>query len=241
MTNLSKPQHVAIIMDGNGRWAKQQGKARMWGHRAGAQSVRAILQAAAKQQIKALTVFAFSLENQNRPHDEVENLMLLFLESLQRYADELKANGVRFQLVGNRDLLSKKLLQQVVAVEQLTALNNQLIFSVAAFYSGKWDILQAAKKMAIEFKNNNLLLENVSEEEFADYLCFSNLPAVDMLIRTGGEQRISNFLLWQLAYAELYFTDVMWPDFDQDEFAKALDWFQTRQRRFGLTSEQVSV
>jgi undecaprenyl diphosphate synthase len=237
MANI--PKHVAIIMDGNGRWAKQRNLPRIAGHQAGAKVVREIVEHSAQIGIQFLTLFAFSTENRNRPDSEVQFLMSLFLETLQKNTAELHANNVKLRIIGDRKQFSPELLQQVDASEQLTANNSGLTLIIAMNYSGRWEMLQAAKKIATAVAENQLQLENITIEHFQQSLCFSDFPDPDLLIRTSGEQRISNFMLWQFAYTELYFPDVLWPDFSVADFKQALHFYQSRQRRFGLIEEQL--
>lgn len=233
------PQHIAIIMDGNGRWAQAQGKGRVAGHKAGVDSVRAVVRGARKAEVKALTLFAFSSENWQRPEKEVSVLMDLFMFVLTKEVKRLHKNNIRFQVIGDVSRFSDKLQKSITKSEQLTANNTGLVLSVAANYGGRWDITNAAKKLASQVKNNEMVLEDINEESLHEHTCLAQLPPLDLLIRTGGDYRISNFLLWQAAYAEFYFTDILWPDFDESEFADAIDVFDQRERRFGKTGEQV--
>ncbi|TYK65658.1 isoprenyl transferase [Colwellia echini] len=233
------PQHVAIIMDGNGRWAQLQGKGRVAGHKAGVDSVRAAVASARKLNVKALTLFAFSSENWKRPETEVSVLMDLFMFVLTKEVKRLHKNNIRFQVVGDLSRFSEKLQKNIAKSEQLTAENTGLVLSVAANYGGRWDIAQAAKKLATEVSQGTMTLDDITEDSLHQETCLVNLPELDLLIRTGGDYRISNFLLWQAAYAELYFTDTLWPDFDETQFQKAIDSFEQRERRFGKTGEQA--
>ena len=235
------PRHVAIIMDGNGRWARQRNKARHHGHRAGVRSVRAAVETAAERGIECLTLFAFSSENWSRPRDEVSKLMSLFVEALRREVDELHRNDVRLRFVGALQQLSATLVKKIRAAEARTADNAGLQLTVAIAYGGRWDILQAARQLAGDVSNGRISVNEIDEQAFAGALQLGGLPDPDLLIRTGGEHRISNFLLWNLAYAELYFCDILWPDFDASEFDAALEYFSGRQRRFGHTGDQVGV
>jgi len=237
----SVPRHVAIIMDGNGRWASSRKKARHSGHRAGVKSVRLSVETAAQRGVEYLTLFAFSSENWSRPVDEVGRLMSLFVEALRREVDELHRNNVKLTFVGAREQLNKGLRDKIAAAEQKTAGNSGLRLTVAIAYGGRWDIIEAAKAIARRVESGSLSVEAVDESEFAKGLQLANVPDPDLLIRTGGEHRISNFLLWNLAYAELWFTDVLWPEFDEEEFDNALLYFASRQRRFGNTGEQVEA
>ena len=235
----SRPRHVAIVMDGNGRWAQARGRPRTFGHKAGASAVRAIVEASAQRGIEALTLFAFSSENWRRPQTEVSLLMDLFLTSLRREVARLHQNGVRLRIVGGREALAPKLQQQIAAAEAQTRDNTGLQLNIAANYGGRWDIVEAARQLARAVAAGELDPEALDEEAFAARLSLAELPQPDLFIRTGGEQRISNFLLWQLAYSELYFTDILWPDFDAAAFDAALAWYSGRQRRFGRTPAQA--
>ncbi len=237
----SVPRHVAIIMDGNGRWASSRKKARHSGHRAGVKSVRLSVETAAQRGVEYLTLFAFSSENWARPVEEVGRLMSLFVEALRREVDELHRNNVRLTFVGAREQLNKGLRDKIAAAEQKTANNSGLRLTVAIAYGGRWDIIEAAKSIARRVESGSLSADAVDETEFVKGLQLANVPDPDLLIRTGGEHRISNFLLWNLAYAELWFTDVLRPEFDADEFDNALAYFASRQRRFGNTSEHVEA
>jgi undecaprenyl diphosphate synthase len=233
------PQHVAIIMDGNGRWAQLQGKGRVAGHKAGVESVRAVVTSARKTNIKALTLFAFSSENWQRPASEVNVLMDLFMFVLTKEVKRLHKHNIRFQVIGDLSRFSTKLQKNIAQSEQLTKNNSGLVLSIAANYGGRWDIAQASKKIAQEVKDGSLTLEQINEQTLGQRTCLADLPNLDLLIRTGGDFRISNFLLWQAAYAELFFTDVLWPDFNEFEFEKAINCFDSRERRFGKTGEQA--
>ncbi|KXI27498.1 polyprenyl diphosphate synthase [Paraglaciecola hydrolytica] len=234
------PQHVAIIMDGNGRWAKQKGKIRTFGHKAGVNAVKASVSFAIKNNIAALTLFAFSSENWNRPAEEVGVLMELFRLVLNSEVKKLHKNNVRLRVIGDTSRFDPKLVDKIAKAQNLTANNTGLTLNIAANYGGKWDIVNAALSLCTQVKNGELELSEINETLFHSHTCAFDLPEVDLLIRTGGEQRISNFLLWQLAYAELYFTDLYWPDFNEEVFTQAVANFSERQRRFGLTGEQVS-
>jgi undecaprenyl diphosphate synthase len=239
--SIKVPQHVAIIMDGNGRWAQQRGKSRVAGHKSGVESVRTSVSTAIKQGVKALTLFAFSSENWQRPEQEVSVLMDLFMFVLTREVKKLHKNDVRFQVIGDVSRFSDKLQKKIKVSEDLTANNKGMVLSVAANYGGRWDIANAAKIVAEKVANNTLSIEDVTEDTLNDYMCLANLPELDLLIRTGGDFRISNFLLWQAAYAELYFTDTLWPDFNEEAFTVAINCFDQRERRFGQTGEQVKL
>lgn len=224
-------------MDGNGRWAEHRGLPRIEGHKAGVESVRKIIKSCLEHHIPYLSVFAFSSENWSRPIDEVNFLMELFLHALKKELEELTQNGVRLCFTGDRAPLSALLQQQMEEAEQMTMDNRQLTLNVVVNYGGKWDIVTAAKKMAEAVQCGTLDVENINEDTFASYLDTSALPDPDLFIRTSGELRISNFFLWQLAYTELYFTEVHWPDFDAKQFELALESFAKRKRRFGYISE----
>ena len=233
------PSHVVIIMDGNGRWAKKRLMPRFAGHKAGVKSARTIIQSSGKLGIKALTLFAFSSENWRRPRKEVETLMDLFISSLNNYADELHQNNVCLQFIGDRLAFTDKLQQKMAEVEMLTANNSGLRLNIAANYGGRWDITQAVKQCVNEVLEKDADKSQIDEACISSHISMSDLPEPDLFIRTGGERRISNFLMWQLAYTELYFTDVLWPDFGESEYQMALQDYAGRQRRFGKTGEQV--
>ena len=240
LVEKTMPQHVAIIMDGNGRWAKKKGKIRTFGHKAGVKAVRASVSYALKNGVKALTLFAFSSENWNRPAEEVGVLMELFNMVLGSEVKKLHKNKVRLKIIGDTSRFDSKLVDKIREAEALTENNDSLVLNIAANYGGRWDIVNAAKELIAQVQAGELAAADINEESFKRHTCTADLPAVDLLIRTGGEQRISNFLLWQIAYAELYFSDIFWPDFDEATFQIAVDAFTERQRRFGKTSEQVS-
>jgi undecaprenyl diphosphate synthase len=233
------PRHVAIIMDGNGRWAKANGVPRAAGHRAGLKPTRMAIQECARRGIEALTLFAFSSENWNRPPDEVSSLMTLFVDSLDREIDELHANRVRVRFIGDRKLLSVRLQARIAAAEQRTGANDGLKLQIAMSYGGRWDIVQAAQELARQCSSGSLRVADIDETRFAALLQLADVPETDLMIRTGGEQRISNFLLWHAAYAELYFSAVLWPEFAVAELEAAFTFFASRERRFGLTQEQL--
>lgn len=235
----SIPQHVAIIMDGNGRWAERQGLPRVAGHKAGVETVRAVIQACAEKGIKVLTLFAFSSENWRRPKKEVSLLMSLFLVALQREVKKLHKNGVQLRIVGDVSAFDNKIQEQIKKSEELTKDNNRLVLNVAANYGGQWDITCAVKSLAKQVESGTLKADDITADLISQNLNMNDLPEPDLFIRTGGEQRISNFLIWQLAYSELYFTDTLWPDFDRQAFELALTSFAGRQRRFGHTGEQI--
>ncbi len=231
--------HVVIIMDGNGRWAKQRLLPRKMGHRAGAKAVRPIIEHCIKRNVKVLTLFAFSSENWQRPIDEVETLMELFLENLQKELPTLQNNNIRLRIIGERQHLNSHLQTKIAEVETVTENNTALTLVLAVSYGGRWDICQAVQKLAKAVQENKLLPDAITEDLITQNLSLADLPEPDLLIRTSGEQRISNFLLWQLAYTEFYFTETLWPDFDEDAFDVALNAYQQRVRRFGLTAEQL--
>ncbi|MDJ0657843.1 MAG: polyprenyl diphosphate synthase [Xanthomonadales bacterium] len=236
---MNLPNHIAIVMDGNGRWAEQRHRPRTFGHQAGVRAARDIVKVCAQRHIRALTLFAFSSENWNRPVGEVKRLMDLFLRSIEREVDDLHRNGVRLRFIGDRTAFSPDLREGMARSELLTAANDGLQLAIAVNYGGRWDIAQAARQMASEVKAGHLDLDEISETNLARRFCLADFPEPDLLIRTGGERRISNFLLWQLAYTELYFCDTLWPDFDADALDQALSDFASRQRRFGRTGKQV--
>lgn len=230
------PKHVAIIMDGNGRWAKKQGKMRLFGHRAGVKAVREAVSFAAEKGIKCLTLFAFSSENWRRPEQEVKGLMELFTWALSNEVRSLHKNNIKLRVIGDISRFSDVLRAGINSAENLTANNDGLVLNIAVNYGGRWDIVQAVKKI-IELNNGSITAEMISEDLIESQL--SESLDVDLLIRTGGEKRVSNFLLWQLAYSEIYISDVLWPDFSKNIFAQALDYFYKRERRFGCTGEQI--
>ena len=228
-------------MDGNGRWAKRRGKKRHAGHRAGVGAVRATVEAAAERGVKYLTLFAFSSENWRRPEEEVSSLMSLFVEALRREVNELHRNNVCLKFVGALDQLSDGLRSKIVAAEKKTAANTGLVLHVAVAYGGRWDITTAARTLVSRALAGEIEAADVTDDTLAAEMQLAGVPDPDLLIRTGGEQRISNFLLWNLAYAELWFTEVLWPDFDKAEFDKALAVFASKQRRYGHTGDQVEA
>lgn len=234
-----RPRHVAIIMDGNGRWAQARGRPRHAGHRAGVASVRAVVETCARLEIPALTLFAFSSENWQRPKAEVAVLMELFLRTLDKEAARLAENNVRLRLIGERSRFSARLQDRIARAEEMTASGSALELTIAASYGGRWDLAQAARRLAEEVARGEREPASIDAEALASQVSLADLPEPDFFIRTGGEQRISNFMLWQLAYTELHFSDVLWPDFGEAEFLKALSDYAGRQRRFGRTSEQV--
>ena len=233
------PRHVAITMDGNGRWAAARGQPRSAGHKAGLAPVRLCVEECSGLGVEALTLFAFSSENWSRPAEEVASLMGLFFEAVDREIAELHRQRVRVRFIGNRQRLSVRLQAQIGAAEQRTAGNTGLKLQVAVSYGGRWDIVQAARQLAAQCASGALRPADIDEDRFAAALELAGLPDADLLIRTGGERRISNFLLWNIAYAELYFSDRLWPDFDKEELSAALEFFAGRERRFGLTKGQL--
>lgn len=234
------PRHIAIIMDGNGRWAKQRHMPRTYGHKKGVDATRRSISFFARAGVQHLTLFAFSSENWNRPQEEVSTLMGLFVTSLQKNTRELHSNGIRIRFIGDRSAFSAKLVDQIAQSESLTANNTQMTLNVAANYGGQWDILQAVQKLAQRIEAQQLTAAEINGELLAAQLSLADSPDPDLFIRTGGETRISNFLLWQLAYSELFFTDVLWPDFSEQEMQMALDNYAGRQRRFGKTGDQLT-
>jgi undecaprenyl diphosphate synthase len=237
--SVNLPRHVAIIMDGNGRWAAARKLPRHAGHKAGISALRACVQTCTARGIGALTVFAFSSENWARPAEEVSLLMGLFVDALDSQVDELHANGVRLRFIGDRQRLAVRLQSYLAAAEARTAGNVQLSLTIAMSYGGRWDITGAVRALAAKCAGGALRPADISEQQVAAALQLADLPDPDLFIRTGGEHRISNFLLWNLAYSELYFTDCLWPDFDAGQLDAALTFFGARERRFGRTSEQT--
>jgi undecaprenyl diphosphate synthase len=232
------PRHVAVIMDGNGRWAAARGQSRAAGHKAGLVPVRLCVEECTRRGIGALTLFAFSSENWSRPAAEVASLMGLFVEALDRELEELDKKGVRIRFIGARKSLAVRLQARIAAAEARTAANSALALQIAISYGGRWDLTQAAQELARECVSGALRPEEISEARLGAVLQLAGLPEADLLIRTGGEQRLSNFLLWDLAYAELYFTPCLWPDFQAADFERALEFFAGRERRFGQTPAQ---
>ena len=234
-TEANIPEHVAVIMDGNGRWASERSKPRHSGHRAGVKSVRKTVELAARRGVKHLTLFAFSSENWSRPAEEITRLMGLFVEALQREIAELHRNKVRLKFVGDRGRLSNGLVRKIESAEAQTADNDGLHLIVAVAYGGRWDIVEAARSIAVSAVSGDIKVQDIDEKMIADGMVLAGVPDPDLLIRTGGEHRVSNFLLWHLAYAELWFCDTLWPDFGETEFDAALEHFSQRQRRYGRT------
>jgi undecaprenyl diphosphate synthase len=234
------PNHIAIIMDGNGRWAKQQGFMRVIGHENGTKSVRQTVEASAELGIKNLTLYAFSTENWNRPKLEVQTLMKLLVKSLKKEIKTLQDNNIKLSAIGNLNDLPKKAHQELLDVIEKTKNNTNMTLSLALSYGSREEIVNVIKELSLKVKNNIISTESIDESIINKHLYTQNLPDVDLLIRTSGEQRISNFLLWQIAYAELYFTDILWPDFKKENLYEALINYQNRERRFGKTSEQLT-
>ncbi len=233
------PRHVAIVMDGNGRWAQQHGLKRHAGHKEGVKSVRKIVDRAARSGVEILTLFAFSSENWRRPREEVGMLMDLFMFVLKQEIKRLRRNNIQLRIIGDRSKFSQELQTAMDSAEKETMDNDGLILQIAANYGGRWDITQAMRSLAQQVENGSIKSSDIEESHISDELSFSTLLDPDLFIRTGGEQRLSNFMLWQTAYAEIYFTDVLWPDFREDEFDAALASYASRQRRFGMVAEQI--
>jgi undecaprenyl diphosphate synthase len=238
---MTPPRHIAVIMDGNGRWAQARGLPRQAGHKQGVEPVRLCIRECVKRHIEALTLFAFSSENWGRPSDEVSALMSLFVEALDSEVEELHANGVRLAFIGDRQGFPVRLQTRMASAEERTAGNVALRLQVAVGYGGRWDIVNAAQRLAMQCTGGGLRPADITLENFTNALQLAGLPDPDLFIRSGGEKRISNFLLWNLAYTELYFCDQLWPDFDAAGFQAALDFFAARQRRYGLTAAQGGV
>ncbi|MDO0790108.1 di-trans,poly-cis-decaprenylcistransferase [Xanthomonas campestris pv. campestris] len=234
------PRHIAIIMDGNGRWAQRRQRPRVIGHRAGARAVNRTIDFCLDKGVSALTLFAFSSENWGRPQDEVDALMKLFLHALDRGVEELQRRGVQVRFIGDRSRFTAPLRDRMAGAERITAANTRLVLSIAASYGGRQDIAMAARALAVEVAAGRLQPEQIDEALLASRVALADLPAPDLFIRTGGDTRISNFLLWQLAYTELWFTETLWPEFDAGVLQQALDDYAGRERRFGLTSAQIA-
>ncbi|HUA81845.1 MAG TPA: polyprenyl diphosphate synthase [Dyella sp.] len=239
-THNYAPRHIGIVMDGNGRWAKARHRPRSFGHNAGRKAVREVVEGCLRQGVEALTLFAFSSENWQRPAEEVGALLDLFMRALDKEVDELHENGVRLRFIGDLSAFDKALQKRMVEAMQRTCGNTKLQMNVAVNYGGRWDIVEAARKIAKAVANGELSPDAVDETTFDRWTSLSELPPLDLFIRTGGDHRISNFLLWQLAYAELYFTETLWPDFNQAALQSAINDFARRERRFGRTGEQVT-
>lgn len=237
MSNL--PNHIVIVMDGNGRWAKKRLLPRTSGHVAGVKATKKAVQFCVEKSVSALTLFAFSSENWKRPEQEVSSLMELFISTLQSEVDALNKQNVRIRFIGNISAFSEKLQSRMDHAVRLTDNNTGLQLNIAVNYGGRWDVAEACKKVAQKIIDGDINVDDVNAELIDSHVCLADLPDPDLFIRTGGEKRISNFLIWQLAYTELYFSDVLWPDFDSEEFSTALNWFFSIQRRFGKTGEQV--
>lgn len=236
----TSPRHVAIIMDGNGRWARQRGLSRIMGHRNGVQAVRETLETAVEQGVEYLTLYAFSTENWNRPREEVSALMSLLVQTIRKETDSLMKNGIRLLTIGDISALPAEAYQALQGLISQTAANSRATLVLALNYSGKWDLMQAVRRMASEVEAGRLSASDVNEDCLVRHLSTAGIPDPELLIRTSGECRLSNFLLWQTAYTEFYFTPVLWPDFRKADFLKALDDFRHRERRFGMTSEQIN-
>ena len=234
------PEHIAIIMDGNGRWASNHGKDRLYGHNTGVGSVREVLTAAQKHHVKFLTLYTFSSENWNRPKEEVDGLMNLFAKTIAEEIEELHENGVKIQFIGNIELLPDFAKQALFSASEYTKNNHGITLTLALSYSSRWEILHATKRIANELKEGKIDESDIDEKLFSKYLTTANIPDPELIIRTSGEFRISNFLLWQIAYSEFYFTDTLWPDFKEKDFEMAIQSFQNRERRFGKTSSQIN-
>lgn len=235
------PKHIAIIMDGNGRWAKERGKDRLFGHQHGVLSVREVVEGCVEAGIKNLTLYAFSTENWNRPENEVKGLMELLVTTIRKEAETLSKNGVRLFVIGDLESLPQACRQELDEAMLLTAENTSLNLILALSYSAKWEIIEATKKIASKVKNGEILVEDINDEVFKSHLSTSGFPDPELMIRTSGEHRISNFLLYQLAYAELYFTHTHWPDFRKENLFEAILNYQNRERRFGKISEQLNL
>ena len=234
------PSHVAVIMDGNGRWARQRGLDRIFGHQQGVEAVREVIETAAELKIRFLTLYAFSTENWGRPDEEVSALMGIMVQSLSNETDTLLKNNISLRAIGDMDRLADNVRERLLETIKLTSASTGLNLIIALSYSSRWEITMAARRMSAEVKKGTINPDSVTEDDFEKYLTTVGIPDPELMIRTSGELRISNFLLWQVAYAELYFTETLWPDFGKDDFYKAIIDFQKRERRFGKTSEQVS-
>lgn len=234
------PQHIAIIMDGNGRWARQHGKERVFGHQKGVEAVRAVTEASAELGIKYLTLYAFSTENWNRPDDEISALMRLMVESLNNETETLVKNDISLRIIGDVDRLAADVRERLFQTISLTSSCRGMVLVVALSYSARWEIIKAAREICNDVISGSLDPDKIDEALFGSYLCTQKIPDPELMIRTSGELRISNFLLWQLAYTELYFTERLWPDFGKEDLYKAIEDYQRRERRFGKTSEQLS-
>lgn len=240
LIDLNKlPKHIAIIMDGNGRWAKKKGGIRIFGHQNGVKSVNDVVEASAEIGVKFLTLYAFSTENWNRPKLEVDALMNLLVSTINNELKNLTKNNIRLLVIGNISQLPKNVRNKLLKTIETTSTNTGLTLVLALSYSSRWEINEAVTNLAKDIKNNIIQIEEINENLFKKYLSTSEIPDPELLIRTSGEYRISNFLLYQLAYTELYFTDTLWPDFTKNDYYKAINDYQSRERRFGMTSEQI--
>jgi len=237
--SLKIPSHIAIVLDGNGRWARAKNRPRFMGHKKGVDAVRDIVKECSQLNVECLSLFAFSSENWKRPEEEIKHLMGLFMLALEREARSLARNNVKLKIVGDLSAFSEKLQKKIKQVEELTAESTGLKLIVAANYGGRWDITQATKKISKLVESGEKTADSITEDDISQNLTTAGTPDPDLFIRTGGEKRISNFLIWQMAYAELYFTDVLWPDFNAEHLNTAIQDYSSRQRRFGKTSEQV--
>lgn len=233
------PEHVAIIMDGNGRWAQKKGNSRIYGHKHGVTAVREVTEAAAELGIKYLTLYAFSTENWSRPKKEVDALMSLLVSTMSSETETLMKNNVRLNTIGCKECLPKNVLKKLEDSVKATSGNTRLTLTLALSYSSRWEIVEATKKIAADVQNGILKIEDITDDIFNEYLATHNMPDPELMIRTSGELRISNFLLWQMAYSELFFSDVLWPDYRKEDFYEALLDYQKRERRFGKTSQQI--
>jgi undecaprenyl diphosphate synthase len=233
------PKHVAVIMDGNGRWAKQQGQERIFGHQHAVESVRQVTEACVELGVEYLTLYAFSTENWSRPQKEVQALMLLMLHAIENETSTLMKNNVRFEVIGNFAQLNPEIISAINNLREKTKNNTRTTMIIALSYSSRWEITNAVKQIATQVKQGSLLLEDINEKTVSSNLCTKDFPDIDLLIRTSGEERLSNFLLWQLSYSELYFTPILWPDFRKENFYEAIVNYQERERRFGKTSQQL--
>lgn len=240
LSDGKRPRHVAVVMDGNGRWANKRHLPRAAGHKAGVSATRKIVENSAKNAIEALTIFAFSSENWNRPKTEVSSLMSLFISTITSEVKKLHKQNVRVQFIGDCSRFSEKLQSSIQESEALTMNNTGLRLNIAANYGGRWDVVNACKLLLSDMVSSDMAVDDITEELLDSYISLNDLPPPDLFIRTGGEQRISNFLIWQLAYSELYFVDTLWPDFSDEDFDAALKWYAGRQRRFGKTGQQVA-
>ncbi len=235
----SIPKHIVIVMDGNGRWAKKRLLPRTAGHHAGVKTTRKVVEYCVEKKIKALTLFAFSSENWKRPEQEVSSLMELFVSTLQSEVETLHKQNIKIRFIGDCSAFSEKLQLKIKSASELTENNTGLQLNIAVNYGGRWDVANACKLVAEKLQSGEITTSDINAEMLNKYICLAELPEPDLFIRTGGEQRISNFLIWQLAYTELFFTDALWPDFNKEEFDTALEWYAGRQRRFGKTGDQV--